>query len=253
MDLLIDTKAKQDSCHKVDKKKLLQVIHNVKLSPSRIACTNFIMNFLLKNFKDRKIKVLDFGCGSGNYTEIFNKITSNKLINYLGIDVKDHGDHKFIKNKNKNYNFLIEHIRNVNSIKIDFQPNLVFSHSVLEHVKNDKNIIKTLLERFPNICHLHLVPAAASGINYLGHGYRRYKLIELRNIFKKYTSDFKIYPIGGKECMVDYFSWRNSYSLTPHPLDRFFLRQSNYNIDKMESYSNIKKNEYPIFYAVVVN
>ena len=39
----------------------------------------------------------------------------------------------------KNYNFLIEHIRNVNSIKIDFQPNLVFSHSVLEHVKNDKN------------------------------------------------------------------------------------------------------------------
>ena len=56
---------------------------DIDVSPSRLACTAYIIDFLRKNFpKDKEIKMLDIGCGSGRYYEYFKRL--GYKINYFG-------------------------------------------------------------------------------------------------------------------------------------------------------------------------
>ena len=99
---------------------------------------------LLNKLKRKKVKtVLDFGCATGNFYNIFKKMFGK--IEYTGIDIEKEMIRNAVKKfkTNKETRFLTS-----NKSKLNFEKNsfdFTFSTSVLHHVKNYKKIIDELV------------------------------------------------------------------------------------------------------------
>ena len=94
---------------------------------------NIINHFLLKNLNNKKIKILDYGCGVGVNVEMLSKFGQ------LSIYDNNINALKFIKKNYKKKKFKI--LNNLNSkTKYD----LILALDVIEHIENDKKIIKFL-------------------------------------------------------------------------------------------------------------
>tara|TARA_X000000368_G_C22868976_1_gene640028 strand:- start:11 stop:841 length:831 start_codon:yes stop_codon:yes gene_type:complete len=162
-------------------------------SPQRVLNNYFLLGLLKSNFKEsEKIKILDLGCGDGSLLELLDECFLD--YEYIGVDnvISKNWETK----KNKNINFLKFDISEDFEIN-NFDPDVVISHAVLEHVKYDLSAMSLFFQKFPRSKHLHLLPGVASFFSYRKHGYRRYSKRLLTKISKKLNINYSIIPLGG--------------------------------------------------------
>ena len=139
---------------------------------------NIIEKIIKKNTKKKKLKILDFGSGSGVNLSMLSKY------GHVSIFETHKETQKYLKNLYKGTKFQV--INSLNTHKFD----LILMADVLEHIKNDKKQIKLLFKKLKKNGKILLtVPAFKSLFTHkdiiLGH-YRRYNIREIREIFKKF-------------------------------------------------------------------
>lgn len=148
---------------------------------------NIIQEILKNSIKKKKYEILDFGAGSGtninmlaNFGFVYLYEKDKKTQKYL---IKKFKNKKKFKIINKNY---------LNKKKFD----IIVAADVLEHIKNDKKIIKQFHKRLKNSGFLVLtVPAfnflySKKDIT-LKH-YRRYSLTEIKKLIPDELKSIKL-------------------------------------------------------------
>ena len=193
---------------------------------------NIIKKILKKNIK-KKIKILDYGAGSGVNIEMLSKFGKVDIF-------EPHKDTaKYLKKKFINKKFKV--LKKVSNKK---NYDLIILADVLEHIKNDKKKIKELsLKLKKNGKILITVPA----YNFLftkkdiilGH-YRRYKTNEIKNIFldfniKKlsYFNFFLFLPIS--ICLIIYKILKTDFIDSVEKKPNYFLNSILFSIFNFES------------------
>lgn len=193
---------------------------------------NIIKKILKKNFK-KKIKILDYGAGSGVNIEMLSKFGKVDIF-------EPHKDTaKYLKKKFINKKFKV--LKKVSNKK---NYDLIILADVLEHIKNDKKKIKELsLKLKKNGKILITVPA----YNFLftkkdiilGH-YRRYKTNEIKNIFldfniKKlsYFNSILFLPIS--ICLIIYKILKTDFIDSVEKKPNYFLNIILFSIFNLES------------------
>lgn len=86
--------------------------------------------------KKRNISVLDIGCGTGDYIEIFN----NYGVNYLGVDLSSYAIDK-LKIKYPEMSFICGDIFKV---ELDKKFDVIFLSEVLEHIIDEQKLLKKI-------------------------------------------------------------------------------------------------------------
>lgn len=226
---------------------------NVK-SPVRILSDYYLYIFLKSNFnKNKKITILDVGCGKGQYSVYFKNYFEN--LTYFGFDTKISPDWQSLKNKK--VNFFVYNIgenRNHKIKKIIKRVDLIFSVSVFEHIKNDLKSYIHLIKNYPTAKHLHIVPGSYSFLNYLQHGYRRYNIYtikKLQNYLNEFKKNIKTTKIGGNLALYEYFDYYKRYTKKKHILS--FINKKSKILKAKELVLNLindNKKSYSIFYAL---
>lgn len=223
-------------------------------SPMRILSDYYLYCFLKFNFnRNKKISILDVGCGKGQYSIYFKNYFKN--LTYYGFDNKINAEWKLLKNKK--IKFFLYNIgeKNNNSIKKKIKRvDLIFSISVFEHIKNDLESYIQLTKNYPNAKHLHFVPGSYSFLNYLQHGYRRYNFYtikKLQNYLIEFKKNIKTTKIGGNLALYEYFDFYKKYTKKKHILS--FIRKKRKILKAKEFVLNLindNKKSYSIFYAL---
>ena len=226
------------------------------ISPSRIACSVYLIDFLKKNFlKDEILNIVDIGCGSGRYHEYISNL--GYQLNYVGLDIAENQSWKNSTESKRFYEVELgenntESLKRISdSLKL---ADLVFSHSALEHIKNDISAVQEISEFSPNAMHLHLIPAPSMFLGEMLHGWRRYT----KNNFKKFILAFQnstvsFDPIGNRRTAKAFFSHYYKFDQKKMPHDLFNYYQQKYDpIDDLRSISIHKNNERPVFYAMLI-
>jgi SAM-dependent methyltransferase len=100
---------------------------------------------------------LDFGCGTGVFTEVIKKALPNWQV--YGTDISSAAIGR-AKERHTDCNFFILSDNNYKNMKVDF----LFTHHVLEHVYNINNVIEEIINfmKLPSTC-LHILPCGNSG------------------------------------------------------------------------------------------
>jgi SAM-dependent methyltransferase len=148
-------------------------------SPFRDYIDMFLSEELNSQNKEN-VSVLDIGCGEG-YT--YKKLLDEGFIgSYTGIDVKKSSifdaylspmlDKKFIK-------------CSAEDITIQTKFDLIISVTSLEHIDNEKKVIKNIKDLLAEGgTEIHIVPASATIFLYFLHGWRQYSIKMLSNLMK---------------------------------------------------------------------
>ncbi len=145
--------------------------------------SSIISNFI---YKDKKLKILDFGAGSGTNVSM--------LTNYGEVNVyeKDKNTANFLKKKFENFPnvFVLDNLDE--NISFD----LVIASDVIEHIENDNEIIQ-LLSKVLKVDGNILITVPAFNSLYterdkiLGH-YRRYNYNTIKQITNKHFKIIKL-------------------------------------------------------------
>ena len=142
-----------------------------------------IIYSVLKKFSKKKIKILDFGAGSGVNLDMLSKFGEVSIYEPNKIAKK------YLKKKYNKKNYKI--LNSLNNKKFD----LIILADVLEHIKNDKAVIKNLSKSLNKKGHILItVPAynfLFSKKDIILKHYRRYSKSKMIEVFK----DFRIQKI----------------------------------------------------------
>ena len=126
-----------------------------------------IFFYLLRNLKQKKMKILDYGCGVGSNISVLKMISKN-------IEVYDY---------NKNILKQVIKINKIKAYKKNNKYDLILLTDVLEHVKKDKNLFDKLSRQLNKNGHMFLtVPAFQflySNKDVLAGHFRRYNKTQL--------------------------------------------------------------------------
>lgn len=170
-------------------------------SPSRVLTEAFLIDKLNNIAPVKKLDILDVGCGSGSFSEIFS--TAGYHGNYTGIDKAD----RFNLALKNNTKFNIEFSKcDVYEIDSNRKYDLIFSVSALEHFPNDKALIDKLRRLLKdNGIQIHIVPTGWSLPLYLWHGYRQYNKTSI--IRKFIMKKMVVYKLGGMASWFCHLFW----------------------------------------------
>jgi hypothetical protein len=234
-------------------KKKLNLLTNLKSTPSRYWCDLFWQELPFKLLFNKGFKALEVGCGSGIYGKFLEKKDGFK--NYVGIDIN-----KKWKFQNKNLKFFLDSYKNV--YKYLDKVNFLFTQSALEHFDEDLDFHIKVNQYLKNIktkkklLHLHLVPSEQCLITYMSHGYRHFSLRSISKIFSYYSkknNKFFLFKLGSVNS--------NKLHLKSIVLPKFStLFTSRYNDfdyykklnDAVLKDIKVKENKKPSFYGIMI-
>lgn len=161
-----------------------KIVNSTKLEASltrQSANIDFIS--ILSEFIQSDSRILEIGCGSGINLKLFENLNGWKGA-YLGIDIQFYTDWENLINCK--IQFSQADIFNI-SRDVFKKYDIIFSHSVLEHIKNDLNLISNLASSDRSV-QIHCVPGRTSPIAYPFHGFRNYNKYEINEIKRIYES-----------------------------------------------------------------
>lgn len=200
-----------------------------------------------------KVRILEVGCGKGNYGRFMSEIFQDTLEHYTGIDIvkSDEWD-KFDKSK---YSF-IEASAN-NYLQYIDQSNLIITQSALEHFPDDDIYFDQLL-KYANsnsqpIIQIHLMPSSACLKLYLLHGYRQYTPYYISKITQKFSHNTTkiLYSLGGNNLNKIHFKYWTKTFFTKNKRDLTDYNKSFLN--SLEADLSNKSNIYDAsFYCLVL-
>jgi len=252
-EVLNDKRAKPDNSQSSYYKNIILDYYEkgffLKMSPSRILCHFFLLNWLKNNFsRDDNVNILDVGCGNTVALTIFKKYFKN--FQYYGCDFKTRDKWDSIINKNV---FLFEQ-KIEEEIKIDLpQINIIHSQSVFEHVEYDLSGFQQLSKKFKKARQIHFLPAPISFLNYEKHGFRRYSLRALENLKRELEKEnMKIYNLGGSRAFKYHFNFLEKNNFKKFNLSKIlkFKNDINDEIELLKFLFSDKDKSFPVFYAI---
>ena len=173
------------------------------LSPTRY-CTNQAIEHMISKYcpKDN-VTILDVGCGKGNYSQFF----SSQQIegSYLGIDIEKHESWQSREETNTQIDYLVYNAEELQDFdrKFDF----IISVQSLEHIMNDTVAVKGMTTCLNDGGHITLtVPSKYYFLLYPKHGYRGYKLADIKRLATENGLHIEeIIKIGGLTNIILHF------------------------------------------------
>jgi len=140
-------------------------------SPAKYAM-NKVVTSTLKALCRKPLRVLDVGCGDGNYAHFFKPLGCS----YLGIDIK--AEPAWTADCQV-YN--AEHLKH-----FETQFDLIISIHSLEHIRDDLKAVQGMVSRLKDGGVILLaLPGKESLVLYPGHGYRRYSVADIKELAEK--------------------------------------------------------------------
>lgn len=141
------------------------------------------VQFIVKKY-EFKGSVLDIGCGSKPYRDLFNKIKE-----YKGIDFKDYSVNKDFTFGKPDYFFSDEYVKTLN---LPFRNNSfdnVVAFQVLEHHPNPQKLIGEMFRVVKNKGYILLTVPFLGGIHEEPHDYQRFTKYGLTELFKSHKCE----------------------------------------------------------------
>jgi SAM-dependent methyltransferase len=199
------------------------------------------------------VKILEVGCGNGNYGNFMFEIFNNNLEHYTGVDIVKSAEwNNFDKSK---FTFIEGSADNY----IDYfnQSNLIITQSALEHFPNDTIYFDQILNYTNStkepVIQIHLMPSSACLKLYLLHGYRQYTpyyISKITNTFPPKTRKI-LYSLGGKYLNEVHFKYWTKTFFTKKK--RNLLDYNNHFLNALEKDLCDRSNIYDAsFYCLVL-
>jgi hypothetical protein len=156
-----------------------------------------------------EIHVVDAGCGDGGYARKLFEFAEGALKSYLGFDANEHRNWSALRGPDIDF---VKASAEGFSAQIPPDTNFFFSHSALEHFREDLGFLAGIRDfiarsQQPTL-QIHVVPAPAGLALYCFHGYRQYPrhaLLKIRNLFSETGSDVRVYSLGGYRSVALHF------------------------------------------------
>jgi SAM-dependent methyltransferase len=161
-----------------------KTLHDGSESPSRKEINSFLKENIPVLFPQKRISVLDVGCGTGYVYMLFTQLGYS--LDYTGLDVQKRT--AFDRNVPEGH-FVLSTIEN---FQTDVRYDLVISNTCLEHVQDDITGVQRALAL--GDVQIHIIPTFWSLPLYLWHGYRQYTPRSLLTLF---GTQGTIYRLGG--------------------------------------------------------
>ncbi|HWV43445.1 class I SAM-dependent methyltransferase [Pseudorhodoplanes sp.] len=159
-------------------------------SPSRLITNVFIDTELPNLMPPRQLDVLEVGCGAGAMASRLAVLGYSG--SYTGVDIQDY----FKRERGADFPFTIDfHRADAHTFTPQRPIDLMISVSTLEHIPSDAKLIARFPGFFkPGGVEVHILPAGASLLPYLWHGYRQYTPAKLAG---RFGPDIELVRIGG--------------------------------------------------------
>jgi len=140
-------------------------------SPAKYALNKVVVS-TLKSLCTKPLKVLDVGCGNGNYANFFKPLGCS----YCGIDIKKYPEWTT--------DCMVFDAAYLNLFWGKYD--LIISIHSLEHIRDDFKTVQGMASRLKeNGVILLALPGESSFLLYPGHGYRRYGIAGIKELAKK--------------------------------------------------------------------
>lgn len=220
-------------------------------SPIRIMCNLFWQSINwseINNIFNKKVQILEIGCGNGRYYEFLKKISSNNNLIYSGLDIKKKN---FVESKNKR--FILDTADNIN--KYLDNCNFLITQSAIEHFENDLLFFQKI-SFFTNktkkkFLQIHLFPSESCLYTYLFHGYRHYNFGMISKLINSFDEkhQFTVFGIGSKnlnKIVFNKITLKRILNLNIKTINFFDLKNS---IDKDNKINDLNKSS---FYALII-
>jgi len=234
---------------------------NKSSSPSRKLCDLFLMTLPWQKLSTELggIRLVDVGCGSGNYSLRLLEWSNKTLQSYTGIDIKKDASWEKLSRDNPRFKFMQSDSRDI-ATHINTRSNFFLACSSLEHFEEDITYFARIKEyvlrqKKPAIL-ISIFPSKACLMLYLAHGIRQYTprtISKISTLFKD-TGYSVLFALGGQE------SIRLHRNFITIPLLRKIgdLREKKPEEYDQKSFTAIKKDmrtpsRTPVFYALVTH
>lgn len=187
-------------------------------SPTRMYTENLIVNYIswseIKNANHIPY-ICEFGCGDLRYLDLYDQILGKDKYRYIGIESSDFRLSEVAQSRlSSNIEFLNFDLNKGVPFQIS-QCNLFISFSVLEHIDDLDNFLKSYKEIIPfGSFHYHSVPTFLSVINYLWHGCRHFNKKDINGLLSggnSYSPSVVFY--GGLISIVSHLCFITSLEL----------------------------------------
>lgn len=174
-------------------------LENAQNSPGRLLLDRFLEEFPWTKAVEQlgPLSIVDFGCGSGQYTAKLPKLVGDELQVAHGLDICEHPD--WDQHSETRVRFGL-----VEKSQLDLPDhNFAISVTSLEHVEFDAGVVEVLLQHSKEgskaSMQVHLVPAPRSIWLYLTHGYRQYTIATIAKLFASAskTARITVFGLGG--------------------------------------------------------
>jgi hypothetical protein len=171
--------------------------------PARALSDCFVRRQPWAAFRERlgEIHLVDAGCGDGRYARMLRDFSAGAITSYLGFDANEHSKWASLRAPG------VDFVRATAESFATFIPenaNFFFSHSALEHFREDLaflSVIRDFIARTKRpTLQIHVVPAPTGLALYCFHGYRQYPahaLLKIRQMFEEIGADVRMYSLGG--------------------------------------------------------
>ena len=180
---------------------------------------------LLKKIKKKTIStILDIGCATGGFYEIFIKLFSKK-IKYHGLDIEKQMILSARKRFPKNKNIKFDISKNMKLKEKNFIYDLVFSTGTLNHNKSYKNIINEMLRvskryTFIDSPRVHFGKDFKSNLNLT----KRFPSnIKKENLVNNYTVNLKNYLIFLNKSLLENEIYKATFYFDKLPYKKKYL------------------------------
>ena len=147
--------------------------------------------------KSSHAKILEIGCGTGIYSQLFDDVLSEP--EYTGLDIMQNS--LWFKYKSKRVSFVQSPAKDIKDIIDNY--NIVFTQSSLEHIEEDVKLFDDIYENRVSkgrpTMQVHLFPASSTLFTYLWHGYRQNNFRKINKLISSYSkeSQIEVIRIGG--------------------------------------------------------
>jgi len=225
-------------------------------SVTRFLCNSFWNSIdynYLKKTLGSELRVVDVGCGSGNYSNIL-KLT--KIDTYLGVDIFPSPMWQQIEKSN--VAFQVSSYLNVEKYLAD--RNLLITQSAIEHFEEDLSFFQGVQQFVQKsgqpLIQIHLFPAKAGLWTGLLHGIRQYNLRMICKILQvsKIEKPGLLILLGGKNS--NRFHWNTvTKNLVLHRYNKVFTFANGYSNGLIKSIENDTLENNPrktTFFALVL-
>lgn len=195
-------------------------------TPSRLLCNLFWHELPWAKIKQElgEIRVLDSGCGAGNYGATLMEWSGNTISSYTGLDLFPRENWHALEAANPTFKF--QQCEDKDTYKhIPPSANFLMSQSAIEHFRYDLEFFGQIRDHVNGYgrpaVQVHLFPSSACLRLYGPHGFRHYTPRTVSMITRLFDerSHCVLYGLGGRECNALHYEFITSHSSVWRPGD----------------------------------